>query len=242
MDAVLVTNIINSVVAFATLAVAIVAVVGIRENRRLAREDWLHSQQLATEERQHQSRPIVVPVGELSRHMSDGSVDWEYQRQIVPPPPPPDPGTSVQTMEPVTQVLTLQNMGEGIALNIHSVLYGPSASAGVQYVSWNNGPIQGKSSIEIVGSHGGMILDRDTKADGVHVLYDPSEMDYRVARLTTTYHDLFGKRHVSIFDYINMPSKGHRWMHVATTSGIEYDLEELDNQQQPPTAKRKPIK
>jgi hypothetical protein len=139
--------------------------------------------------------------------MPDGSVNWEQQRQIVQTPQP-TPGKSVQTIEPITQALTLQNMGEGVAFNIHSMLYRPIASAGNQYVSWNNGPLQGKSSIDIVCTHGGMILDRDTRVDGVHLLYDPSEVNYRVARLTTTYHDLFGIRHVSIFDYITCQAKG----------------------------------
>jgi hypothetical protein len=31
------------------------------------------------EERRHQSRPIVVPVEEISHHAQDGNVDWEAQ-------------------------------------------------------------------------------------------------------------------------------------------------------------------
>lgn len=84
--------------------------------------------------------------------------------------------------------------------------------------------------------------DKQTKVDGTHLLYDPSEQNYRIARLTITYHDLFERKHVSIYDYLRISPKEHRWMHVATKSGIDYDLEELDNQQQSPYTKRKPIK
>ncbi len=255
MDTALVTSIINSVVAVATLAVAIVAVIGLRENRRLAREDWLHSQQLATVERQHQSRPIVVPVGELSHHTPDGQVDWS-----------PYDTASEQAMDQIarqaaysegeyhsvsgatreheqnTQQFILQNMGDGVALNVHSFLYGPQTGLGNQYTSWNNGPIQGRNGQPILYTHGATILSEQITVDGTHLLYDHSETHYRIARLTTTYHDLFGRRHVSIFDYIRRSPTEHQWMHVTTKSGIEYDLEELDNQRQPAPSKRKPIK
>lgn len=244
MDTPLAANIINALVALATFTAVIVGAIAIWYNRKQAKEDWQHNRQLALEERQHQSRPIVVPVGELSHHTPDGSVDWEHLRQIVPPPPPGPPGTSVAGTEPITQTIMLQNMGEGVAFNVHCILYGPHTVAADQYVSWNNGPIQGKDHLQIVCGHGGMVLEAHDKVDGVHVLYDSSEPNYRIARLTITYHDLFDRKHVSIFDYIHhfMPPREHRWMHVATKSGIEYDLEELDNQGQHQSVKRKPIK
>ena len=242
MDTLLAANIISALVAVATFGAVIVGAIAIWYNRKQAKEDWQHNRQLALEERQHQSRPIVVPVSELSHHTPDGSVDWEHLRQIVPPPPPGPPGTTVSGTEPITQTIMLQNMGDGVAFNVHCVLYGPHSPVGDQYVSWNNGPIQGKSTLQVVGEHGRMALAADTKVDGAHLLYDASEPQYRVARLTITYHDLFDGKHVSIFDYILLNPQDHRWMNVATKSGIEYDLEELDDQQQSPYTKRKPIK
>ncbi len=101
---------------------------------------------------------------------------------------------------------------------------------------------KGKSSLQIVGTHGPTVLREDTKVDGEHLIYDPSDMYYCVARLTTTYHDIFGIKHVSIFDYIRISKKEQRWMHVVTKNGIKYDLEELDDQQQLVLNKRKTIK
>lgn len=62
MDTQFVSNIINSVVALAALAAVIVSMVAINQNRKQRREDWLHAQQLVTEERQHQVRPFVFAV------------------------------------------------------------------------------------------------------------------------------------------------------------------------------------
>src|SRR6266446_2245484 len=96
------TNIINSGVAIGTLILAIVAIVAILQNRSQARNDWLQAQQLAAEERQHQSRPILVPVGELTParaptapglYKGDGGISWNQYDKIK---------------------LTLQNMGGGV--------------------------------------------------------------------------------------------------------------------------------
>src|SRR6266496_1102384 len=144
MDTPLMTNLINLLIGLATLGAVIVALFAIRENRKQSREDWLHSQQLAIEERQHQSRPIVVPLGEISHHTQDGNVDWEQTHQISPPPQPGPPGTTDAGTRTVTQEIMLLNMGDGVAFNVHSILYGPMPAPGFQYISWNNGPIQGK--------------------------------------------------------------------------------------------------
>ncbi|GHO77239.1 hypothetical protein KSD_50100 [Ktedonobacter sp. SOSP1-85] len=78
--------------------------------------------------------------------------------------------------------------------------------------------------------------------NGKHLLFDGSDPEYPIVCLTTTYHDIFGIKHVSVFDYINHGSKQHKWLHIATTSDIKYDLEELDDRIQPPQIQKKPIK
>lgn len=132
-------------------------------------------------------------------------------------------------------------MGDGVAFNIHSFLYGAKGDPGNRYTSWNNGPIQGKGQLPIIYTHGATALFEQTKVDGTHTLHDDSESHYRIARLTTTYHDLFGRRHVSIFDYIRSSPTEHQWKHVATKDEIDADLEELDNQKQPLPNRRKPV-
>src|SRR5437660_5263042 len=102
MDTPLATNIINSGVAIGTLILAIVAIGAIFQNRSQARKDWLHTQQLATEERQHQVRPIIVPIGEFTPspapsgagiYQPNGIIIWTHQGKIE---------------------LALQNMGGGV--------------------------------------------------------------------------------------------------------------------------------
>ena len=228
MDTPLATNIINSLVAIGTLIVAVVAIVAIFQNRSQARNDWLHSQQLATDDRQHQSRPIIVPVGEfesvspyLARgntpYKGDGLVNWAY----------PDP---IQ--------LELQNMGGGVALNVHCVLYGSEPIHISQFVSWDNGPI-GKGPIHIKYEHPQQLfLNPDDSIDGIHPLFDTSPnspsnpVEQRIACLTVTYHDLFEIKHVSIFNY----TLEHRWICMATSripslnGKPPLDLKELNDQ------------
>lgn len=160
MDTPLAANIINLFVAIGTIGAVIVALVVLRINRSQTRNDWLHAQQLAREDRQHQSRPVVVPVGEfepVSQYMArenspyrgDGLVNWAY----------PDP---IQ--------LELQNMGGGVALNVHCVLYGSEPIHTSQFVSWDNGPI-GKSPAHVKCEHPKQFfLNPDDSIDGSHLL------------------------------------------------------------------------
>jgi len=206
VDTLLATNIINSIVAIGTFILAIVAIVAIFQNRNQARNDWLHTQQLATEERQHQVRPIVVPVGGfvpstaapggLDLYMTNGIVNWNYQGPIT---------------------LELQNMGGGVALNVHWILHGSNGQYNAQFVSWDNGPI-GNNPVQVIGKHlQQLLLGSGDSIDGVHPLYDSSPpsstnpAEYQIARLTITYHDLFGIKHMSIFNY----TLEHRWVNVA---------------------------
>src|SRR5260370_30574954 len=227
MDTQLASNIINSVVALAALAAVIVAMVAINENRTQRREDWLHSQQLAIEEHQYQSRPIIVPVGEIipstataedfALYQSNGIVIWNHRGKIK---------------------LTLQNMGAGVAVNVHCVLYGPEPIHTYQFVSWDNGPVGG-SPVQVLCEHPEQLhLAPDDSITGVHPLYDTSptssqnQKEYRIACLTVTYHDLFGIKHVSIFNY----TLEHRWVCVTigkipTDKGnVSVDLKEFNDQ------------
>ncbi|HYT37627.1 MAG TPA: hypothetical protein VEL49_10665 [Ktedonobacteraceae bacterium] len=65
----------------------------------------------------------------------DVNVDWEQTHQISPPPQPDPPGTTAAETRTVTQEIMLQNMGDGVAFNVHSILYGPLPTLGFQYIS-----------------------------------------------------------------------------------------------------------
>jgi hypothetical protein len=226
------TNIINLFVAIGTIGAVIVALVGIWLNGKQAKNDWDHSQQLAREERQHQSRPIIVPrkeifhntityisleTGESSENIytSEHTINWSWNHEIR---------------------IKLHNMGSGPAFNLHCVLYGPQATCQSQFVSWDNGPIEEKSSMDIDLMHSSELrLFHNDSIDGKHPLYDMSldspsnPMAYPIACLTITYHDLFGNKHVSIFHF----TLQHQWIHVPTEKipgKPPLDLKELNAQ------------
>jgi len=79
------------------------------------------------------------------------------------------------------------------------------------------------------GSH----ISSDTEIKG-YTLYVPDDEDHVgvLARFTLTYHDVFGRKHASIYDYHSQIG----WMSRGHFSDIEYDIYELD--QQTPGAKQ----
>jgi len=240
LDTPLATNIINSFVAVGTLIVAIVAIVSIIQNKRQARDDWSHSRQLATEERQDQNRPIIVPKKEISHntvtyspqdpgqpklYSSERRINWTWPNQIR---------------------INIHNMGHGPAFNLNCVLYGPEDTCQSQFVSWDDGPIEEKSSPDINLMHSSELrLFHNDSVDGKNPLYDKSldspsnPWAYRTACLTITYHDLFGKRYVSIFNY----TLDHRWIRIAIedipslNGKPPLDLKELNNQKRQQASK-----
>lgn len=233
-------GVVNAVAQFAVAGVAIWAVwASLHANKRQigASEIQINKQieenrRLATEERHHQSRPIIVPEKEISHntvtyfstetgkaneslYTPEHRIDWSWPHEIR---------------------LIVRNMGSGPAFNLHCVLYGPENTCQSQFVSWDAGPIEEKSSTPLELVHSSELrLSPDDSVDGKHPLYDRSldspsnPWTYRTACLTMTYHDLFEKKHVSIFHY----TLQHRWIHVATEvlSGEHpFDLKELNDQ------------
>ncbi len=190
------------------------------------------SRRLATEERQYQSRTIIVPTKQIfqttatSYNMSTGQsegeslftsdhvINWAYNHSIRIP---------------------LQNMGNGPAFNLHAILYGSGNTCHEQFVSWDNGPAEAKGPLDINLEHSMELrLFHDESVDGKHPLYDRSlnspenPWTYRIASLTLTYHDLFGKKYVSIYHY----TLQHQWIHVATeeiSGQPPLDLKELND-------------
>jgi hypothetical protein len=255
----------NAVIAFVTLLAVIAAFYGIyvsqkqaekdrafnqqqaqddREaNQEQAQEDrafsqqqaleaWNQSQNQAAEERQYQSRPILVPKGAVSHntvtyfnmntgessenlYTSDHNINWGWQHEIR---------------------IKLHNMGNGPAFNLHCVLYGPRDTCQDQFVSWDNGPIEEKVSIDVNLAHSSELrLHHNDFIDGMYPLYDRSldspsnPWAYRIACLTITYHDLFRNKYVSIFHH----TLKHRWIHMATekiNGNPSFDLKELNEE------------
>ena len=215
MDTQLATNIINIIVAVATVAAVIIAFRAILENRKQARDDWKHTQQLAQAERQHQGMPVLVPISEISNFT-------------------PLPNKTMPIQE-----ITIQNIGNGAAFNIHCVLF---FSLSNRYTSWNNGPVSASSSWKITLGQGqnNTVLGMKNSVDGKYHLYNDNDPNYRAGRLTMTYRDLFDIQHVSIFDYLIPAPREYRWVQVAIKSEIEKDLEDLDNESLQRSTRMKP--
>lgn len=233
MDSQIATNIISIVIASITLGAVLVAIKAISENRKQAKDNWAHSQQQATEEQKHQIRPIMAPEEEIfnkSMMGTDTNTDKKIERQLY---------TSEQRIDwswPHPIIIDLRNMGNGPALNLHCILYGNEDANQSQFVSWDNRPVEARSPIAVELKHpSDLSLFHGDMVNGKHVLYDRSPDSptnswfSRIARLTLTYHDLFGTKYVSIFHY----TIEHRWIHVVTeeiTGNPARDLKELNTQ------------
>ena len=211
----LIGMIFTALAAAATVAAVIVAFRAILDNRKQAQKDWEHTQQLAQEERQHQGRPVLVPISDISNF------------------------ASLPNKVEATQEVTIQNIGNGAAFNVHCALYFP---LGNQYSSWNNGPVSAGGTYKIIADRGPDNIGLGIKAsvDGKYHLYNDNDQNYRPGRLTITYRDLFNILHVSIFDYIVPTASEHRWVQLAITSGITKDLEDLDNERVQSSRRMKP--
>src|SRR5260370_24185398 len=233
MSSQIATNIISIAIALITLGAVIVAIKAISENRKQAKANWAHSQQQATEERKHQIRPILAPEEEIfnnSMMVTDPNTGRKVERELY---------TSEQRIDwswPYTIKIDLRNMDNGPALNLHCILYGNENTNQSQFVSWDNMPVEARSPIAVELKHpSDLSLFHGDMVNDKHVLYDIS-LDpptnpwlSRIARLTLTYHDLFGTKYVSIFHY----TIEHRWIHVVTeeiTGNPARDLKELNTQ------------
>ncbi len=169
--------------------------------------------------RRQQNQPILAPFGEFSDLSTDGEINWDKDSEVK---------------------LTLRNIGNGPAFNIFSIIC--SSEGDKTYTSLTNRPSDGKSDFEVIYTKKAPSQVLGDTVDGKNTLYpertsgDPSTVSikrYKVARLSTTYCDLFGVKYISIFDYkrplVSYP-KLHGWSHVATKSNIKKDLEELFNE------------
>ncbi|HLX58378.1 MAG TPA: hypothetical protein VKR83_15275 [Ktedonobacteraceae bacterium] len=233
MDSQIATNIISIAIALITLGAVIVAIKAISENRKQAKVNWAHSQQQATEERKHQIRPIMAPEKEIfnkSMMVSDPDPSKRVNRELY------ISGQRIDWSWPSPISIDLRNMGNGPALNLHGILYGNEDTNQSQFVSWDNIPVEARSPITVELKHpSDLSLFHGDMVNDKHVLYDKSPDSptnpwvSRIARLTLTYHDLFGTKYVSVFHY----TIEHRWIHVVTeeiTGNPARDLKELNTQ------------
>ncbi|HJT59179.1 MAG TPA: hypothetical protein VJ761_21915 [Ktedonobacteraceae bacterium] len=103
------------------------------------------SRRLAIEERQQESRPIIAPKKKVS-HTTVTFISretWQTDKSFYTP----DKAINWAWEDSIR--ICLHNMGNGPAFNLHALFYGPQASSHSQFVSWDNGPIESKSPLDI---------------------------------------------------------------------------------------------
>ncbi len=174
-------------------------------------QDQIHATQ---EQTYNQARPVLIPPTGIG-----GMMRTEQGRTFV------QWGQGQPTIE------GLQNIGVGSAFNIYGIFFGTPLQNNPpheRYALWNYGFLSpGATGPQITLSQG-TSLKSETIIKG-HVLYIPDDMEHIgcITRLTLTYHDIFGRKFASIYDYQNILG----WICVGHFEGIEYDLRELDDQE-----------
>lgn len=174
-------------------------------------QDQIHATQ---EQTYNQARPILIPPTAIS-----GMLKIEQGR------------TFIQWGQGQLTIEGLQNIGVGPAFNIYGVFFGtplqnmPPAD---RYVLWNYGFLSPSSTGPTITLSQGTSLRSETTIKG-HVLYVPDDVNHigRIARLTLSYHDIFGRKFASIYDYQSVLG----WICVGHFENIEHDLRELDDQE-----------
>lgn len=210
----------TTLAAIATLLAVVVGLRGIYIGRALAHEAFQQAEK-AIAEGHHQflqaqynaSRPLVVPMApDLSEQQESGepiTFDWTSDYTFV----------------------TIQNVGVGIASNIWIAMLppAPAPDSSAQYVSRPGSPLPAASgAVKVYLNQGALFHERDSL--GEHTLSIPPEgnsgTDRFVARLSITYHDIFGRKHASIFD---LSDRG-LWVQAAFLTHIKRDLGDLRRQ------------
>jgi hypothetical protein len=177
----------------------------------------------AAEAQYDNQRPLLVPDGVLPVKDAPSSYDIEDQHPWL-------------DFEPSECVVTLANVGTGIALNVWGIIMGPEPGSVTsdypQRYTLNVMPVLHCGPREVVKAPKAGPILLGTAMIGEHQLYAPKVPAHIdrfqkgtpviVARLTLTYHDIFGHKHATIFDYLAWG----QWRYVAFLRNIPEDLED----------------
>ncbi len=200
------------VTALATVAIAIFAIPTIQAYRKQVKIGQ-EQVKMSQEQQFNQFRPILYPAGDLEKFVdrSSGKIHVQccYQNQ---------------------EMDGLRNIGVGPAFNIYGIIFGPPVNSQPlreRYVVWTYPALTHGAPGDKITLSPGSSLDSATTIKGF-TLYVSHDEDHigTLARFTLTYHDVFGRKHASIYDYhsvIGWISRGH-------FSNIEKDIYELDQE------------
>lgn len=235
-----ISQLLSAAALVATLAVVIWYTVKTSEMAAATREMAKANQ----EQRYDQLRPLLIPEGDPAFQDEYGHGSWLSTTNID------EQGYSMQR-------LSIRNVGVGPALNVISVL-GSSES----YVVGNTGtPTREAAKHRWMGRLGKPLVPNE-EAECIHIMGNerkfskwadtgdlnaPPEptlahvtrehMPVHAARMTITYHDVFGRKHRSVFDYVQRwrgnPAvyedlKRHGgWELVEFSAGVASDLNDM---------------
>jgi hypothetical protein len=212
----------TTVAALATLLAVIVGLRGIVVGRALAHEAFEQAERVRDEARQqfletqyNTSRPLLVPA------VPDLTEQYEAEEPIT------------FDWESDTSFVTIQNVGTGIATDIWIALLPPAPlpEGTSHYVSRLGSPLAAGSNPVRVYLRQETVLFREGNRLGAYALAVPSARDNDLseradrflARLSITYHDIFGRKHASIFDL----NDRNLWVNVAFLAAISHDLGDI---------------
>lgn len=171
---------------------------------------------VSQEQQFNQFRPILQPVGSLEniidRSAGKPHIKWGYQNQVID---------------------GLRNIGVGPAFNIYGILFGPPLITTPpkpptdRYVVWNYPALTPGEAGDKITLEQSTNISSETTING-YPLYIPDDVDHKgiIARFTLTYHDVFNRKHASIYDYHSQSG----WRIRGHFPNIEHDIRELDRQ------------
>ncbi len=141
--------------------------------------------------------------------------------------------------------LHMYNAGNGPALNIASVIYGAESyvvgtlgsrvddSQDIHWTCWDGNYLKaGEDSIQRYAL-GASTFFEGNKQIRRHKFNAPAQPSFSlqpkeatyICRVVTTYHDIFGRKYASIFDYQFIPQS---WVFIALEEDIAEDLNDLE--------------
>lgn len=171
---------------------------------------------IGQEQQFNQFRPILHPVGDLGPLIKTVNgktfIQWGNQNQVIE---------------------GLRNIGVGPAFNIYGILFGPPyitvppTPPRERYVVWNYPALSPGQEGDKIMLEQFTHISSDTTIGG-YPLYVPADIDHIgiIARLTLTYHDVFNRKHASVYDYHSQ----YGWRSRGNFPNIDYDIYELDRQ------------
>jgi len=168
------------------------------------------------------NRPIVIPTWKFSPQLNADGTKWIDLTG--------------------DQVIRIQNIGPGVALNLSIVMFGPppASPSGLlpnRVISWLEPPLRSGEERTITLKPGSSNFNGDVRIDNdpqLSLFAPPTPSardlmlgaaDHFLARLTMTYHDVLGRRHSGTYDADVLS----RWLSRSYREGIATDLWDIES-------------